>query len=141
MSNFRKIVLYLLYFVCILEILFELIKSQFRIIWGQTTFQKHPSRCVPIRRCSEDMQQIYRRTTYRSVILIKMICNFIEITLRHGCSPLNLLHIFRTPFYKNIYRGLLLNLCCYEEWSANETMWWMIKAKYNIQSHKENIFH
>ena len=24
--------------------------------------------------------------------------NFIEITLRHGCSPVYLLHIFRTPF-------------------------------------------
>ena len=24
--------------------------------------------------------------------------NFIEITLRHGCSPISLLHIFRTPF-------------------------------------------
>ena len=27
--------------------------------------------------------------------------NFIEIALRHGCSPANLLHIFRTPFPKN----------------------------------------
>ena len=28
--------------------------------------------------------------------------------LRHGCSPVNLLHIFRTPFRKNNYGGLLL---------------------------------
>ena len=28
----------------------------------------------------------------------KVACNFIEITLRHGFSPVNLLHIFRTPF-------------------------------------------
>ena len=28
-------------------------------------------------------------------------CNFIEIALRHGCSPVNLLHIFRTPCPKN----------------------------------------
>ena len=34
----------------------------------------------------------------RSVISIKMQSNFIEIALRHGCSPVNLLHIFRTPF-------------------------------------------
>ena len=34
--------------------------------------------------------------------------NFIEITLRHGCSPVNLLHIFRTPFPENISGGLLL---------------------------------
>ena len=26
--------------------------------------------------------------------------NFIEITLRHGCSPVYLLHIFRTPFHR-----------------------------------------
>ena len=36
----------------------------------------------------------------QSVILIKLQRNFIEITLRHGCSPVNLLHIFRTPFAK-----------------------------------------
>ena len=35
--------------------------------------------------------------------------NFIEITLRHECSPVNLLHILRTPFPKNTSRGLLLN--------------------------------
>ena len=38
----------------------------------------------------------------------KVACNFIEITLRHGCSPVNLLHIFRTPFPENISGGLLL---------------------------------
>ena len=34
--------------------------------------------------------------------------NFIEIPLQHGSSPGNLLHIFRTPFYKNTSGGLLL---------------------------------
>ena len=33
---------------------------------------------------------------------------FIEITLRHGCPPVNLLHIFRTPFFKNTSGWLLL---------------------------------
>ena len=33
----------------------------------------------------------------RNMISIKLLRNFIEITLRHGCSPVNLLHIFRTP--------------------------------------------
>ena len=32
---------------------------------------------------------------------IDLLCNFIEITLRHGCYPVNLPHIFRTPFAKN----------------------------------------
>ena len=36
----------------------------------------------------------------RSVISIKLQSNFNEIALRHGCSPVNLLHIFR-PFSKN----------------------------------------
>ena len=36
------------------------------------------------------------------------LCNFIEITHRHGCSPVNLLHIFRTPFLKNTSGQLLL---------------------------------
>ena len=36
----------------------------------------------------------------RSVILIKLLSNFIEITPRHGCSA-NLLYNFRTPFPRN----------------------------------------
>ena len=53
---------------------------------------------------SENMQQVYRRTPMPKCDLL---CNFIEITLRHGCSPGHLLHIFRTHF-QNIYGGLLL---------------------------------
>ena len=30
---------------------------------------------------------------YRSEISIKLLCNFIEIALRHGCSPVNLLQL------------------------------------------------
>ena len=52
------------------------------------------------------MQQIYRRTPGPSAMSIKLLCNFIEITLCHGCSLVNLLHIFRTP-PKNT-SGLLL---------------------------------
>ena len=36
---------------------------------------------------------------------MKLQSNFTEITLRHGCSPVNLLHIFRTPFPKNTSEG------------------------------------
>ena len=45
------------------------------------------------------MQQIYRRT--------HMSKYFIKIALRHGCSPVNLLHIFRTPFPQNTSGWLL----------------------------------
>ena len=41
-----------------------------------------------------------------------MPCNFIEIALRHGCSPVNFLYIFRTSFPKNAFRRLLLNIYC-----------------------------
>ena len=44
----------------------------------------------------------------QSVISIKLQSSFFEITLRHECSPVNLLHIFRTPFPKNTFEGLLL---------------------------------
>ena len=62
--------------------------------------QKQPTRGIHGKRCSENMQQIYKRT-----LILK--CDFIEITLRHGCSPVNLLHIFRAPFSRN-YSGWLL---------------------------------
>ena len=36
-----------------------------------------------------------------------MLCNFIEITLRHRCSPAHLLYIFRIPFPESSSGGLL----------------------------------
>ena len=45
-----------------------------------------------------------------SVISIKLQSHFIEIAPRHGCSPVNLLHVFRTPFPKNTsWRRRLIN--------------------------------
>ena len=41
-------------------------------------------------------------------LVLKLQSNFIEITLQHGCSPVNLLYIFRTPFSKNTSGWLLL---------------------------------
>ena len=40
--------------------------------------------------------------SYRSAISIKLLCY--KTTIRHGCSPLNLLHFFRKPFPKNTSR-------------------------------------
>ena len=48
----------------------------------------------------------------RSVISVKFLCKFIEIALWHGCSPVNLLHIFRTLFTKNTSGRLLLKHTC-----------------------------
>ena len=86
--------------------------------------QKKSSRVVLRKRCSENMQHIYRRTcvisikipicdfnkVYRCVISIKLLWNFVEIALWHGCSPVTFLNIFRTSFPKNNSGGLLLNL-------------------------------
>ena len=38
---------------------------------------------------------------------IKLLCSFLEIALWHACSPVNLLHIIRTPFPYNFPGGLL----------------------------------
>ena len=46
----------------------------------------------------------------RSAISIKLQSNLTETTPRNMCFPLNLLHIFRTPFLKNISGGLILKL-------------------------------
>ena len=48
-----------------------------------------------------------------SMISIKLFCHFIEITIWHWCSPVNLLRIFRTPFLKNISGRLLLGIVLY----------------------------
>ena len=45
----------------------------------------------------------------RSVISIRLQSNYIEITLWHGGSPVNLLHIFWTPFLKNTSGRLFLH--------------------------------
>ena len=45
----------------------------------------------------------------RSGISIKLLFNFIEIVLRHGCSPVNLLHHFITPLPKSPSARLLLD--------------------------------
>ena len=73
---------------------------------------KQPSRGVLKKRCSENMQQIYKRTPMSKCDFNKATkqSNFIEITIRHGSSPVNLLHIFRTPFPRNIPGWLLLKI-------------------------------
>ena len=48
------------------------------------------------------MQQIYRKTPMSKCDFNKVVSDFIEIALRQGRSPVNLLHIFRTPFQQNM---------------------------------------
>ena len=46
----------------------------------------------------------------RSKILGNLLCNFIEIALRHGCSPVNLLDIFKIHFSRTSPKGCVLEL-------------------------------
>ena len=61
-------------------------------------FQKQPFRGVLRKTCCKNMQQIYRKAPMSKC----------EIVLRHGFSPVNLLHIFRIPSPQNISGRLLL---------------------------------
>ena len=60
-----------------------------------------------IKRCSENMQQIYRRIPMPK-------CNFIETTLWHWIFPVNLLYIFRKTFSKIPLEG-----CFYQSQENN----------------------
>ena len=52
-----------------------------------------------------------REHPYRSLISMKLLCNFIEITLRHGCSPVNLQHISRQAVSEHLLLRILLGGC------------------------------
>ena len=70
--------------------------------------QKQPPRGILKKMCSENTQQIYMKTPMLKCDFNKVALqiNFTEITLQHGCSPVTLLHIFRTPFLKGTLSGL-----------------------------------
>ena len=84
----------------------RLLAVVFLRIWNM---QMQPFRGEPRKRCSENMHQIYRRIP-RSNCNFQLQNSFIEIGLWHGCSAVNLLHVFRTPFSKNNSGRLLLNM-------------------------------
>ena len=75
-----------------------------------------------------------------------MHSSFINITLHHGCSPVNLLHIFRRLFPKNTSGRLLLKNS--KNWSGNLHEWiywtrmfWKVLGKYPLEnSHPENSY-
>ena len=54
-----------------------------------------------------EIQNLYTFTSSKHINHVCLIIT-LEITLRHGCYPVSLLHIFRTPFYKNTSGWLLL---------------------------------
>ena len=94
-----------------------------------TEFQKKPSRGVVRKRCSENMLQICRRTPMPNCDFNKVAKQRSEITLRHGCSPVNFLHIFRTSFTKNTSGRLLLQFLC----------WWKFRFSRIITDCKHSL--
>ena len=67
----------------------------------------------------------------RSVISIKFQSNFIELKLWRGCSPLNLLHIFRTPLLRTP-----LGVCFWFSHFQNV----FLQTLNNLKQVKRNIF-
>ena len=58
---------------------------------------------------NKSQKQLFRGVFEKSCSgnIQQLASNFIEITLRYGCSPVNLLHIFRIAFLKNTSEWLL----------------------------------
>ena len=80
------------------------VSSNLDVTWSRSSQPEVFYEKVILKICS----QFTGEQPCRSVISIKLLYNFVEITLRHGCSPVNLLHIFRTPFPGNTSGRLLL---------------------------------
>ena len=80
--------------------------SQFAVNSG--SIRSSPSEVFLGKGVPKICSKLTREYPCRSVILTKLQSNFIEITFRHGFSPLNLIHIFRTLFYRNTCGGVLL---------------------------------
>ena len=72
------------------------------------------------------MQQLYRRAPISKCDFSKD-ANFIEITLWHGCSLVNLLHIFRTPLPKSTTGWLLLILTLCIQNPAKHLRWSLLR--------------
>ena len=89
-------------------------KMKWKISQKSSTIRKQPSGIVFL---GKAVLKICTKFTgehpCRNVISIKLQSNLIEITLQHGCSSVNLLHIFRTPFPRNTSGWLLLTITKY----------------------------
>ena len=100
--------------------------------------QKKLPRGVLKKRFSENMQQIYRRPP-----IPPMQSNFIEIALQPGCSPVNLLHIFRPPFPRKTSWLLLLNVFITKKLTQCKTpcpLMYLMYSKYQIIKILSNCF-
>ena len=70
------------------------------------------------------LKSIVRIYVYSKVIRV-LPWKFIEVAHRHGCSPVNLLQLFKTHFPKNTLEGLLLK----QTLNSNNIIFHLIKPK------------
>ena len=93
---------------------------EFNEIFENTFFYRTPLVAAPLFRSSRPIMFLRKgilkicgkftgEHPCRGAISVKLLCNFIEIALWHGCSSVNLLLISRTHFSKNTSGWLLLN--------------------------------
>ena len=93
------------------------------IVINSFIHRKRPPGSVPWKRCSENMQQIY---PCQNAISIKLLCNFIEIALRHfeialghGCSP-----VIHCIFSEHLFNRTSLDGCfCIDAVFSNAIKW------------------
>ena len=88
--------------------------ATFEVSWvvssvhGEYKDQKQTPRGFLRKRCSENMQQSYRRTPMPKCDFNKVVLQLYWNCTSSWCSPVNLQHIFRTPFPNNTSGQLLL---------------------------------
>ena len=82
----------------------------------------------------------------RSVISIKLQSDLTEIALLHGCSLVNLLHIFRTGFPLNTSGRLLLTYCYIKHccirtpFPKNTSGWLLLINEIKVLQKFDNLF-
>ena len=124
------------YFIDISDVIVKILnflKTAPEITTANWYYQNQPSRGV-LKICSK----LTGEDPCRIVISIKLQSNFIEITLRHSCSPVNLLHIFRRTFPKNTSEWLLLY--CSNHHGCQLIYWRRSKTKLNYKMQRPYVF-
>ena len=96
----------------------NLLHSLLFVIFSSFVFFNHPVRPSTSKNRRGDLRRkfcrVYEkdfRSSHQEVFIgisVLKICNKFTIILRQRCSPVNLLHIVRTPIPKNTSEGLLL---------------------------------
>ena len=102
--------------------------------------QKQSPRDVPRKGVLKICSKFTGEDPCGSAVPVKLLCKFIEITLLHGCSPVNLLHIFRTAFLKAWFPprrwAPLPTFVAGDKFGGNYHRWWLgrsISKSFDIQ--------